>query len=502
MPGIMREPERSSRKTYDLIILGGGIYGCMLSLESSIRGLNSLMIERDDFGEFTSFNSLRIIHGGFRYLQDLDLKRMKESICERRFFLNMFPEFVKPLPCLMPLYGKGLRRPSVLRIGTLLYEIFSREKNDGMSEEQYIPPGKVLNTEETRAIFPSVDTEGLKGSVVWYDGFIPDSQRLLIEALRLSSINGATNLNYMEAKELLTNEDKVGGVRAEDTESGDVYDFRSSVVINSCGPWCRDLAASFDTDVPGLFRSTMAWNVLLEKKPFSDHALAVMPKRKEAQTYFLVPWKGRLLAGTGHATWTDRKKAPAPSEEDLQRFIEDLNSACKGLNARLEDIKRVFPGLQPATSEGGTKLASREVIYNHAAQGGPKGLYSISGVKFTTARLVAEKTLNAIFPEKKVQNSLLTKAGDNNGEMQSRYRMIESISEDRSDNDDMEKKIADIIAGESVVHIDDIIFRRTSLWENPANALRMASMLCKLFDWNISRQETELARLNSRLSGN
>ncbi|MEJ2083967.1 MAG: FAD-dependent oxidoreductase [Acidobacteriota bacterium] len=109
---IERNPALFSRDSYDLLIIGGGIYGACLSLEASRRGLSSLVLERDDFGGATSWNSLRILHGGLRYLQHLDLKRFRESVAERRWFSFWFPELVRPLPCLMPLYGKSRGRRS------------------------------------------------------------------------------------------------------------------------------------------------------------------------------------------------------------------------------------------------------------------------------------------------------------------------------------------------------------------------------------------------------
>ena len=134
MSEIIREPLDAVKKKYDLIIIGGGIYGTMLSLEASRRGLLSLLLERDDFGQHTSFNSLRIIHGGLRYLQSLDLHRFRESVSERKWFLKTFPHLIKTLPCLMPLYGNGLYHPFVLRTALLMNDILSYNRNRTLPE--------------------------------------------------------------------------------------------------------------------------------------------------------------------------------------------------------------------------------------------------------------------------------------------------------------------------------------------------------------------------------
>ncbi|MHC4710388.1 MAG: FAD-dependent oxidoreductase, partial [Planctomycetota bacterium] len=233
MGKIIRDPVGFAEQTYDLIIIGGGIYGVMLSFEASKRGLKSLLLEKADFGGATTFNCLRILHGGFRYLQSLDLKRFKESVAERSWFLKTFPGLVKPLPCLMPLYGNGLPRPSIVRLANSMNDTLSRNRNSGISPERRLPNGEVLNASQTKEICPLIHPNGLKGGVVWYDAIMPDSQRIVIELLRWACGNGASALNYVEAEELLIEDRKVKGVGAKDLETGELFEFKSDVVINA-----------------------------------------------------------------------------------------------------------------------------------------------------------------------------------------------------------------------------------------------------------------------------
>ncbi len=499
MAKIIRDPEAASKENFDLIIIGGGVYGVMLSLEASFRGLKSLLIERDDFGGATSFNSLRIIHGGFRYFQNLDFRRCRESVAERRWFLRAFPERVKPLPCLMPLYSKGFRRPFILSLGLLLNEIISYHRNIGVRPDRKIPGGKVVSTAKVKDIFPSVDMEGLKGGAVWYDAFIPDSQRLIMEILRLSCEYGAVNLNYVKAQRLLTTKESVAGIMALDRISGNFYKFKAKFVINASGPWCRDVATRFDKDEPSLFRSSLVWNVLLNKKSLSDHALAVSPKKPQGQTYFIVPWKGLVFAGTGHASWLNNSKDPMPSVKQLQEFLNDLNLAVPSLKVEQKDIVRVFPGLQPATEIGGNRLASREIIHNHAKYGGPSGFYSISGVKFTTSRSVAEKTLQKIYYKKKHLNNFETIYSMDSKSVQGKRGIIDIDQLINEKNTIGKENLYKLITEESVIHLDDLVFRRTNLWETPERVLEIAPSICGLFDWNASRTRKEIERLKEKL---
>jgi len=123
---IRRDPAGAAQSRFDLIIVGGGVYGIMIALEATRRGLAPLLLERDDFAAATSANSLRILHGGLRYLQRLDIGRSLESIRERAWWLSQFPEHAAPLPCLMPLYGGGFRRPAVLSQGLRLNDWLCR----------------------------------------------------------------------------------------------------------------------------------------------------------------------------------------------------------------------------------------------------------------------------------------------------------------------------------------------------------------------------------------
>ena len=182
MTKIARDPGKCSQESYDLIIVGGGIYGIMLSFEAVRRDLRPLLLEKNDFINATSLNHLRTVHGGVRYLQSLDIHRFKESVAERKWFLKYLPQFVSVMPCLMPLYGKGVYRNSIFRIGLLLNDILSFNRNLSIADKgQHLPRCKVINPEKTGKLFPTVDQQGLTGSALWYDANVEENQRLMME---------------------------------------------------------------------------------------------------------------------------------------------------------------------------------------------------------------------------------------------------------------------------------------------------------------------------------
>jgi glycerol-3-phosphate dehydrogenase len=383
-----RGREGTTAETFDLLVVGGGIQGATLTLEAARRGLAVLLLERGEFGGETTANSLRILHGGLRYLQSLDLPRFRESVGERRWFLRSFPDLVEPLPCLMPIYdpprGGRLRRPAVLRL--------TLKMNDFLSREEALPKGRWLSPSEVMDLFPGVDRRGLRGGALWHDAVAPEPEKLIASVLRWARSLGAEILDQVEATDLLTAGGRVTGVRAVDRGSGRSREIRARAVVNCAGPWSREVARRFDRDIPRLFRPMLAFNLLFDREPPSRAALAVAAPGAGSQTWFLLPMGDRLLAGTAYVP---ARGEAGPSEEEVAGFLAALNAAVPGLNARRDEVARVLWGRLPAAVEGSVVPARRPVIHDHGRHGGPEGLVSVSGIKLTTARAVSEKALAA-----------------------------------------------------------------------------------------------------------
>lgn len=488
---MKRDIKKAANQNYDSIIIGGGFYGVMLAYESSCRGLKTLLLEKNDFGSATSFNSLRIVHGGLRYLQSLDLPRFKESVGERKWFLKNFPTLTKPVPCLMPLYNKGLQRNSIMWAALNLNDLLSITRNKSVNNGNSLLNGKVISAEKVKEIFPKVDTKELKGGAIWNDGAMDDSQIVLFEILQTASQNGCTPLNYFEVKDVITENDIVKGVAAIDKETNEKFEFKSSLVINSTGPWSRELAKSLHKDFEELFKYSIAWNILFDTDALSDHALAVTPPKDNAKAYFLRPWKGKLFAGTVHEPWENVSDIPIPSDESIDNFIAELNLSIPNLNLNRKNIVQIYSGLLPAKKQGDNQIAVREVIIDHSEHEGPKGLFSLSGVKLTTSRLVAEKVLNKVLVNKAVKQKEI--------EFQQKTEKEYGVFDFNWDvNDELLREvIKQKIENESVVHLDDLLLRRTTLGDNPLLALKYAEEICRLFNWDENKTEIEIERLKN-----
>lgn len=491
---ITRDLSRAARSHYDIIVIGGGIYGACLALEASKSGRHALLLERADFGAATSANCLGVIHGGFRYLQHLDFGRFHESVRERRWFLRTFPDLVAPLKCLMPLYGVGVRRRDLFRIGLLANDLLSCRRNLAVRVDRHLPSGRLLSRDATIAEFPFVDRDGLVGSGCWYDAAMRSPSRVLIEILRWACACGATAMNYVEAVDLVERRGQVIGVRVKDRQTGYTDELNGTVVVNCAGPWCRQLAGRFRADHPRLFKPSLAFNVLIDHPPLSKAAVAVAPKRPGGRTYFLLPHNSQVLAGTFHAPWDGDPDRPIPKPSHLAAFLDDLRCAIPGFNADSRDVVRVYAGLLPARSAGSTKLVNREVIVDHARLGGPRGLYSVSGVKFTTARKVAGKLLGRIFDQRKP--AACTR---NDGPPGMRAWTDVDLASSCCGTPGEADTLRAICREEAVVHLDDLLLRRLHCSDRTEELISTGRRVCGLLGWSAARSRRELARLHNVL---
>jgi len=486
--GLRRDPVAAGTAEYDLIVIGGGIYGAMLTLESARRGLRPLLVERDDFGSATSWNSHRIVHGGLRYLQRLDLGRFRASVRERSWFLRHFPDLVEPLPCLMPLYGQGARRPEILRAALAMNALLSRRRNDGLRSDRRLASGGVTTVPETVSLFPGVRQDKLRGGALWYDAVMNDSQRLLIETLRWACDRGARCLNYVEATGLKTAAGSVTGITATDRESDQPLSFAAPRVVNCAGPWSRELAGGFDRDVADLFTPSLAFNLLFDREPPAEVALAISAPVPGAHTWFLYPRRGRVYAGTSHVPCAEVGRNPEPTREQVDAAIAGINAAAPGLDLRRHQVLRIYTGLLPAAEEGSADLSVRPIIHDHGEAGGPKGLISTSGVKYTTARDVAEQTLRRAF------DTLPEIEDDADRPEPATPPNLDSLeSDDEAAQAELGQALRDFTESEAVIHIDDLLLRRGTWGEDPAQTRALATQICRLLDWDV---ESELARLD------
>lgn len=475
---IQRDLEAAQAAEYDLIVVGGGVHGAMTTLEASRRGYRALLLERDDFGGATSGNSLRIVHGGLRYLQTLDLARFRESVVERRWFLRRFPDLVRPLRCVMPLYGRGPRRPSVLRVALALNDVLARRVGGAASPQPELPAGRVLDPAETMRLAPSIRAQGLLGAAEWWDASIEDAARLLMEVLRWAVASGATCLNYVEATEVVSDGGRAAGVVAADRLQGAELRFRAPLVVDCTGPEAGRLAGG---PPPSFFVPSLAFNLLIDRPSPSDAALAVMPPHG-GPTYFLRPCNGLLLAGTYHAPRLPNVREARVSSDEINRFLRDLEAALPGSGLGPDRVLRVMAGLLPARRSGGVRLANRPRIRDEGRHGGTRGLVSVAGIKYTTSRAVADRVLRRLFGRQ-----LRPRRPVGRPEPAPRLSPGELASLRQADPEAAAGLVARIAEEESVHAVEDLLHRRTDWGTNPADEAALRPWLEPILQARMAR---------------
>ena len=369
---------------WDVAVVGGGVYGAAVAWDAAQRGLAVALVEREDFGAGASWNSLKTVHGGMRYLQKLDLGRLRQSARERATLLAIAPEIVRPLPFLVPTRGHGTAGREALAVGLLLNDLLTRDRNRGLPPERHIPDARTVSAAEALRLVPGLERRGLTGAGLWHDAQAASTERLTIGFLRAADGAGAQAANHAEAVALLRSSGRVAGVAVRDAFSGATQEVRARMVVNAAGPWADDVLA-----LAGIARPRApllrARNIVLRRAPAVPFAVGA---RAGGRYLFLVPWEGRTIAGTSY------EPAEAPPSDPLS-FLDEASAAFPWAGIGRGDVAVVHEGLVPGQG-GAAGLSTRPRLHDHEAEDGLPGLVSLQGVKYTTARAVAERAVDLV----------------------------------------------------------------------------------------------------------
>lgn len=395
---MKRDLAKLSDTVFDLCIVGGGIYGACVAWDATLRGLSVALVDKVDFGHATSSNTLRIIHGGFRYLQDGDIVRMRESIRERMIWMRIAPHLIRPLPFIIPTYLNSIKTKKIFSLALLLYDLIGFDRNRIEDPEKYIPRGQVISKQECLQLVPALENERLTGAAIFYDGQMYNSERLILSFLKSAANEGAVVANYIEVIGFLKNGNRVTGVKAKDLLTGKKLDIRSKIVVNASGPWVGqvlDYLGGYDPNHPHYL--SKAFNLVI-RKSFSKYAIGL--QGMGSKHFFITPWHDHSLIGTAHLPFGGEPDKFRICEKDIQGFIGEINRACSGISLKKDDIYFLHAGLLPAKNQSKhsyVQLMGRSLILDHYLDKKVDGLISVVGIKFTTARSVAEKVVDLVF---------------------------------------------------------------------------------------------------------
>lgn len=453
---MQRDIDRLRTAAFDLLIVGGGVHGAALAFEAASRGVGVALIERGDFAGGASSNSLKILHGGFRYLQHANLLRMRNSIRARWEWSAMAPGLVRPLPCAIAAQGWGTRSFPVLASALAVNDLVSIDRNRHIPKSVCVPNGRMLMRDEFHAIAgPLVGGVGTSGCV-WWDVLALDTEALVIGLIAGAAAAGACVANYVAATQLLVSSGAVHGVVATDMESGTTFELGAARTICAMGTSSTGLTDEVDRRRPWVNHSCWATNVVLNEKWHSEAAL-VLTAPSAARELFFVPWRDRTMIGTHYAECDDRHDEAGQRRKAVADLLELAGNAAPVRRVEESDVCFVHWGSLPLDLawRPGTplRLSAAPLLVDYGRQTGLTGLWSVTGVKFTTALEVARWALARVLPGLTMRSMAPIPA---------RFGMLGSLTSDRSPAD--AESAGECAARDWLARrLEDAIFRRTGL---------------------------------------
>ncbi|MGN9810603.1 glycerol-3-phosphate dehydrogenase/oxidase [Micromonospora sp. BQ11] len=391
---------RLRAERFDVLIIGGGVTGAGAALDAASRGLKVALVEARDYAAGTSSRSSKLIHGGLRYLEQLEFHLVHEALTERGLLATrLAPHLVRPVPILVPLpAGSGVRdlparlfRRSYYGAGVAAYDAFAGIFGGGRG----MPLHRHLTREGARRIFPSLRPDTLAGAIRYYDGQVDDA-RLVVTLARTAASLGATVVTSTRAVGLIRQAREVTGVRVRDLEapagSEAEFEVRARVVVGATGVWSDDMSRMLN-DVglrPGIrVRASKGVHLVVPRSAITGEAGLIL--RTATSVLFVIPWGGHWIIGTTDTDWRLDRSHPAASARDIEYLLDQVNTV---LDRPLTtaDIEGVYAGLRPllAGEADSTSKLSRE----HAVFEPMLGLLLVAGGKYTTYRVMASDVVD------------------------------------------------------------------------------------------------------------
>ena len=478
---MIRDLPRLAEREFDVLVVGGGIYGLTIAYDAAQRGLSVALVERGDFGAATSFNHLKTIHGGLRYLQSADFRRMRESNRERRAFARIAPRFVAPLPFAMPTGSSLTRNPVAMRTALAFDGIIGRDRNDGVEMSRHLPAGRVIAGAECRDLFAGA-IRSVASAAVWHDYQTILGDRLTLSFAKAAVKHGAVLANYTEACGTLRDGQRFTGIKAHDHLSGQDFDVRARVIVNASGPWAVSLLDR--SGVPTRWPLLKAMNLVTSRPARTAALVAAM---RSGRALVMLPWQGRTVIGTSESADERQPDDQDARRDEVDAFVRDINETFPAFELEPGEVTLVHRGVVPAgVNDRRLSLLGHSRIIDHGVEGTTQQLISVVGVKYTTARLVAEQTVD------RVQQKL--------GRPPVKCRTADTVLpgaalEDRDPPDPVMYAIRDEMAYTLV----DVVVRRTGLGAagHPGDEVAgsVADRMQMALGWSEEQKQREIASL-------
>jgi len=392
--GDVETPARTAAPTWlpsrtDLLVIGAGINGTAIARDAALRGLDVVVVERDDLAAGASAWNSRLIHGGIRYLEHGELRLVYESLRERGLLLRHAPHLVRPYPLLIPYFRHNTRPGWLLTTGMLLYDLLSPGKTT--------PRSRVLTRRRLLRHWPGLRRDGLRGGGLYYDAQVAWPERLSVENAVAAHQAGARIHTHVRAERLIEDGGRVVGARVVDELTGGSADIAAGAVLNATGANIDALLPA-DWSASRLIGGTKGTHLLVDPFPGAPPTGVHYEAGADARALLVLPWNGRYLLGT-----TDEFVEGDPADvrtdaEEVAYILAETNRLLPGAQLSEDDVVLSYVGVRPlpyAEAAGSSAEVSRDhIVHDHAPQ--HPGLWSVIGGKLTTHRALAEQTMRMV----------------------------------------------------------------------------------------------------------
>ena len=320
---------------WDFIVIGGGATGLGVAVDAASRGYKTLLLEQDDFSKGTSSRSTKLVHGGVRYLRQGNISLVLEALHERGLLIRNAPHLVSNQAFIVPnyewwdgpFYGAGMK----------VYDLLAGKLGLG--------PSKHLSKEETLERIPTLESKGLRGGVVYYDGQFDDS-RLAINLAQTAAEHGGVPINYMKATGFTRSGEMIDGILAKEMESGKEYEIHGRVVVNATGVFTDQVLQMENPDAKPIIAPSQGVHLILDKEFLPGESAIMVPQTADGRVLFAVPWRNKVVVGTTDTPVSGVSLEPRALEEEIA-FILDHAAIYMTKDPSRKDVKSVFAGLRP-----------------------------------------------------------------------------------------------------------------------------------------------------------
>jgi len=375
---------KAHSQPWDIVIIGGGATGMGIAVDGATRGLDVLLLEREDFGKATSSRSTKLVHGGVRYLEQGNISLVMEALKERGLLRQNAPHLVHDLAFVVPNYSWW--ETPFYGIGMKIYDMLAGKYGFGSS--------RILSLDETLEKLPNLQRDGLRGGVVYYDGQFDDS-RLLIHLAQTAADHGARLLNYAPAIELVKDDGGyISGVIAEDSESGERISIQARVVVNAAGIFADSVRQMADAQAQKMIAPSQGIHLVFDGSFLRGDTAIMVPHTSDGRVLFAIPWHGHTVVGTTDTEVSGPSYDPVPFEEEIE-FVLDTAGQYLTRPPSRADVLSVYVGIRPLVKAAGANAGSTSALSrDHTIHVDQSGLLTIVGGKWTTYRHMAEDCVN------------------------------------------------------------------------------------------------------------